>query len=284
MGRMSKGAAWVAPSLALLAIAALAAENRKEFRYTVVPGASVTISNPSGPVEVKGSSSRQVVVVAITHSDKVEVDSGQSGNRVEATTHFLQRADGDDRRVDYQVQVPQDSHVTVRAPGGPITAEKLQGDISLEGDAAQVTVRELSGAHLRVNTIGGSVSLSNISNGFVDVTSMGGNVQLDGVTGPKVAVNTTKGGIRYNGDFAGGGDYLLVTHAGDIDVNLPAAASVDVVARSITGSVQQDFPLKQKTHPSFTVTEGRSFAGTSNSGASSLQLRSFSGRIRVKKQ
>jgi DUF4097 and DUF4098 domain-containing protein YvlB len=284
MGRMSKGATWVLTPVALLAIAALAADNRKEFRYTVTPGASVIISNESGPVEVKGSTGRQVVIVTTTHSDKVEVDASQSGNRVQAISHFLQHAEGDEARVTYQVEVPKDSTVTVRAPGGPISAEKLHGDLSLEGDAAQVTVRDISGAHVRVRTIGGPVILTNISNGFVDVTSMAGNVQLESVTGPKVTVNTTKGAIRYNGDFAGGGDYLLVNHSGDIDVTLPASASVDLSARSITGSVQQDFPMQQKQHPSFAITEGRSFAGTSNSGASSVQLRSFSGKIRVKKQ
>jgi hypothetical protein len=59
---------------------------------------------------------------------------------------------------------------------------------------------------------------------------------------------------------------------------------VDLTARSITGSVENDFPLQAKRHPSFAITQGRSFAGTSNSGASSVQLRSMSGKIRVKKQ
>ena len=45
---------------------------------------------------------------------------------------------------------------------------------------------------------------------------------------------------------------------------------------------QQVSPPKQ--HVPFSVTSGRAFAGTSNSGASSVQLRSYSGTIRVKKQ
>ena len=77
---------------------------------------------------------------------------------------------------------------------------------------------------------------------------------------------------------------MLVNHSGDIDVTLPAFASVDLSARSITGSVENDFPLQQKQHSSFVPSPGRAFAGTSNTGASSVQLRSFSGKIRVKKQ
>jgi len=279
----SNGVRWSVVAVGLLAAVAVAAESRKEFRYTVGPGASVTITNESGPVEIKGSPGRQVVIVTTTHSDNVEVDCDQSGNRVQATTHFLQRGGSPDSRVDYHVLVPQDASVTVRAPSGPITAEKMRGDVTLEGDAAQVEVRDVSNVHVHVRTISGPVSLSNITNGHVEITSLSGPVQLDAVSGPKVSVNTAKGSIRYNGDFGGGGDYMLVNHSGNIDVTLPASASVDLSARSITGSVENDFPLQQKSHPSFVPDSGRSFAGTSNAGGSFVQLRSFSGKIRVKK-
>jgi DUF4097 and DUF4098 domain-containing protein YvlB len=279
---MSSGVKWSLVAAGMLAVAAFAAENRREFRYTVGPGASVRVTNESGPVDIKGAAGRQVVIIATTHSDKVEVDCDQSGNRIQATTHFLQRADSAEGRVDYQVLVPLDARVTVRAPSGPITAERMRGDLTLEGDAARVDVRDAGNAHVHVRTISGPVTLGNISNGHVEVTSLSGDVQLDAVSGPKVSVNTAKGSIRYNGDFGGGGDYMLVNHSGNIDVTLPASASVDLSARSISGSVENDFPLKQKQHPTFSISQGRSFAGTSNSGASSVQLRSFSGKIRVK--
>jgi DUF4097 and DUF4098 domain-containing protein YvlB len=280
---MSNGVKWPLVAVVLLAIAAIAADNRKEFRYTVGQGASVTVSNESGPVEVRGSTGRQVVIVATTHSDKVEVDCNQNGSRIQARTHLLRRADGPDNRVEYQVLVPADASVTVRAPSGPIVAEKIHADLTLEGDAAEIDVRNVSNAHVHVRTISGPVSLGNITSGHIEVTSLSGNVQLNAVSGPKVSVNTAKGSIRYNGDFGEGGDYMLVNHSGDIDVTLPAFASVDLMARSITGSVENDFPLKEQVHPTSIISPGHSFAGTSNSGASSVQLRSFSGKIRVKK-
>ncbi len=284
MGRMSSGAVWTVTALALLITDASAAGKHQEFRYTVSPGAVVSISNQFGPVEVKGAAGRQVVIVATTHSDKVDVDSSQSGNRIQARTRFVQSAEGADARVEYQVAVPQDASVTVRAPSGPISVENLRGDLTLEGDAAQVNIREVSNGHVHVHTISGPVTVSNL-NGNLEVTTLSGNVQLEGVSGRKVTVNTAKGAIRYKGDFGAGGDYVLVNHSGDIDVSLPASASVDLSARSITGSVENDFPLQQTSHPAFApAAQGRSFAGTSNAGASSVQLRSFSGKIRVKKQ
>ena len=76
----------------------------------------------------------------------------------------------------------------------------------------------------------------------------------------------------------------MTTHSGSIDLMLPATASVDLTARSSKGSVENEFPLEEKTHHSFVPQQGRSFAGTSNSGSSSVELQSFSGKIRVKKQ
>ncbi len=268
----------------LVAGLAFAADNKKEFRYNAGPGSTVTVINEFGPVTVRPSSGRQVVITATLHSDKAEVDAGQSGNRITAQTHLLGKPNPDDARVDYDLQVPADVNLSVHADGGPIRVEKLRSDMTLEGDAAEVTVQDSNDPRIHVHTLNGPVTLTNISNGHVEVTTPNGNVQLTSVTGPKVVINTTKGNIRYSGDFAGGGEYLLNNHSGDIDVSLPTTASVDLSARSITGSVEQDFPLQQKQHLAFQLTPGRSLAGTSNSGASSVQLRSFSGKIRVKKQ
>jgi len=284
MEMIGNGLKWPLVAAGVLTVAAFAADNRKEFRYNVAPGASVVVTNESGPVEVKGSTGRQVIIVATTHSDKLEIDCGQSGNRIQALTHFLQHVDETEGRVDYEVLVPADANVTVRAPGGPVTAEKLRGDVTVEGDAASVYVHDVRSAHVHVRTISGPVTLAAINNGHVEVMSLSGDVRLDSVSGPKVAVNTTKGSIRYNGDFGEGGDYMLVNHSGNIDVTLPASASVDLSARSILGKVENDFPMREKDHLVTTMPQGRSFAGTSNTGASSVQLRSFSGKIRVQKQ
>lgn len=268
----------------LASCAAFAADVHKEFRYTVGPGATLNVLNEAGLVTVRPSGSRQVLISTTAHSDKVEVQSSQTGNRIEAQTRILGKASGDESRVDYDIQVPADIMLTVRADGGPVRIEKLHSDMTLDGSTAAFTVEDCSNSHVHVHAIKGPVTVSNVRNGHVEITSVNGDVVLNAVTGPKVSANTTKGAIRYTGDFSGGGDYAFSTHSGDIEVALPATASVDLTARSLSGRVEQDFPLQQKSPLGFPATPGRAFAGTSNTGASSVQLRSFSGKIRVKKQ
>jgi DUF4097 and DUF4098 domain-containing protein YvlB len=264
--------------------AAVAADNRKEFKYPTGPGTSITVVNEFGPVTLKPVAGRQALIIATIHSDKVEVVCSQTGNRIEARTHFLQKANDDEGRVEYEIAVPAGVAVVVRAATGPIEAEKLQGDVTLKGDAARVIARDLNNSHVHIQTVGGPIELNNVSGGHVEVISTDGAVRLNAVSGPKVSVNTASGDITYEGDLGSGGEYSFSNHSGNIELTLPATASMDLMARSITGSVQNEFPLERKSRPGLSLMDGRSSVGTSNAGASSVQLRSFSGKIRVKKR
>jgi DUF4097 and DUF4098 domain-containing protein YvlB len=268
----------------LAATVSVVAETRKEFRYTVGPGATISIVNQSGSITVKPSNTRQVSVGATLQSDKVEVDSNQNGNRITTRTHVLQKPTAEQARVDYDISVPQDANVIIDSGTGLIHVENIQGNVNIDSDAAQVDVLGVNSGAVQIQTVNGPVNLSDLNKCRVEVTSTGGNVQMKSVTGPKITVKTTTGSILYAGDFSGGGSYSLMNHTGDIEVRMPSNASIDIAARSVKGSVENDFPFQKNIHPSFQLPEGRAFAGTSNSGASSVELRSFSGKIRVKKQ
>jgi DUF4097 and DUF4098 domain-containing protein YvlB len=267
-----------------LVSAAMAADDRKEFKYAVGGGASVNVVNQFGSISLKPSSGNQVVVVAIPHSNKVEADSSQSGNRIEVRTHFLEKADENDGQIDYEIQVPNGANVTAQVASGSIRAERLGGDVNLRSDSASLEARDISNAHVHAHTVSGPITLANISGGHVEVGTGSGKVTLNNVSGPSVTVNTTSSSISYDGDFGGGGAYQMSSHSGPIDIALPASASVEVKAESMNGSVQNDFPLQKKTHSDFKPQAGRSFQGFANSGSSSVQLHSFSGTIRVKKR
>ena len=113
---------------------------------------------------------------------------------------------------------------------------------------------------------------------------MSGDVTLNSVTGPLVRVNSTSGKIHYDGDFGYAGEYRFNSHSGNIEATIPDDASVDVKAQSVRGQVQNDVPLAAQSHTSFLVKEGSAFAGTINKAASSVWLRTFSGKIHLKKR
>ncbi len=272
--------------IGLMVAGTLVAESKKEYRFTVGPNSGVSVMNPYGSIAVKPSTTNTVVVNAILHSDKVEVDNTQNGNHVNIQSHLLPGADADSGRVDYEVFVPADASVNLHSSTGPLTAEKLHGDVTLEGAAARVDVRDISDAHVHVKTVNGPVTLDNVQNGHVEIDSLSGDVMLKSVNGPLVQVVSTSGHISYIGDFGNMGDYRLTSHSGDIDAVIPEWTSADVTARSVRGEVHDDIPLQPKSHTWFPVDKTRAFAGTVGRVAvsSTVMLRTFSGKIHLGKR
>jgi hypothetical protein len=268
--------AQIAIVISLLALTA-AAQEKKEFTYNVGPRAVVSITNNYGPITVKPSRNRQVVVETISHSDAVGLMNEQHGDRIELRS--ISTRPGNDL-VDYTVLVPVDAFVSLRSSDGTLRAQGLRGDVILEAAAASVEVTDISDAHLHVKTLSGPITLTDIRNSHLDIHSVSGNVTIRNVTGPSVEVNSGSGRISYQGDPGSAGEYLFTSHSGDLDISIPASALVDIKARSIKGQPDPDFP----------IASGFSAAGTGNlllkPGTvigSRFDLRSFRGKIRLKR-
>lgn len=285
-GRTIQFVAIGAAVVGTLTVGTLAAETHKEYRFNVAPKAGLSVNNPYGSVSVKPSTGNVVIVNAVLASDKVEVDNNVIGNRVEVESHLLSGSDAQSGRVDYEILAPADASITLHSSSGALRAEKLQGDVTMEGAGASVDVRDLTNAHVHVRTVNGPVTLTNVQGGHVEVDSLSGNVTLNSVTGPLVSVMSTSGGISYIGDFGARGDYRLTSHSGDIEAIVPDTTSAQVDARSVRGEVHDDIHLQPSQHVPYPSTQGHNILGSV--GAASLssivKLRSFSGKIHLRRR
>jgi DUF4097 and DUF4098 domain-containing protein YvlB len=255
----------------------------REYSYTVGPHANISVDTQYGAISIKPGSDNLVVVTAVFKSDNVEVDQQQNGNRIEIASHLLRGTDQQTGKVDYELLVPPDATVNLRSSTGPLSAEHLQGDLTLEGAEAGVTVRNVENGHVHIQTMRGPITLTDVRNGHVEIASISGDIHLKSVTGPLVQVTSGSGKIFYDGDFSSGGDYRFNTHTGDIEALVPVDVSADFRAHSVLGRVHHDFPLKPR-HSRFSEEVGRSFVGTTGQASSEVVLRSFSGKIRLKQR
>jgi DUF4097 and DUF4098 domain-containing protein YvlB len=258
------------------------AETKKEYRFTVGANASVSVDTQYGAISVKPGSGNEVVVLATLKSDNVEVDQQQNGNRIEIASHLLQGT-GQTGQVDYELLIPPDATLNLRSSTGPLSAERLHGDLTMEGSDAVMNVRDVENGYVHVRTMRGTVTLADVSNGHIDISSISGDIHLKSVTGPTVQASSGRGKIFYDGDFGSGGKYTFTTHKGDIEALVPVNVSADFRAHSVLGRVHHDFPLKPM-HSRFPADKGRTFVGTTGGAASEVVLRSFSGRIRLKQR
>jgi len=259
------------------------AQATKEYRYTVAPHAIISVDTLYGAISARPGSDREVVVTATLKSNNVEVDQHQSGNRVEIASHLVRGTDQPSGRVDYQLVIPPDATLNLRSSTGPLSVERLEGDLTLEGADATVDVRNVENGHVHVRTMGGPIVLTDVRNGHVEVSTITGDIHLQSVAGPLLLATSGRGKIWYDGDFGSSGEYRFTTHSGNIEALVPADVSADFRAHSVLGRVQHDFPLTP-VHSRFHEEVGRSFFGTTGQASSQVVLRSFSGKIRLKQR
>lgn len=259
------------------------AQTRKEFRYAVNGNANISVDTQYGSISAKPGSGNEVVVVATLKSGAAEVDQQQNGNRIEIASHLLQGANEQTGQVDYELLVPPGSTLNLHSSNGPLSVDRLHGDLTLEGPDAVVNVRDVEKGYVRVRTMRGPITLTDVRNGHVEIASISGDIHLKSVTGVLVQANSGSGKIFYDGDFGSGGTYRFTTHSGDIEALVPADVSADFRAHSVLGRVHHDFPLQPK-QSWFPVEVGRSFVGTTGKAASEVVLRSFNGKIRLKQR
>lgn len=259
-----------------------AAQEKKELRYTVSSPATVNIANDYGSVTIHSTPGNQVVVSAALHSPAVSVRGNQSGSQIDLRS--VHAHSGGSEAVDYDVQVPPDASLLIRGTSGPVHIQNVSGSIEVDFATGGVDVQDGRSGLVRIETIDGPVTLTNVSGGSIHVRTVSGEVTLANTSGPALQVVTNSSAIHFSGPLPANSDCELATHSGDIDVALPASASVDVSASTVTGSAQDSFHLAPDSGPALGLAAGKSFAGHASAGSATLKLRSFSGKITVKKQ
>lgn len=192
-------------------------------------------------------------------------------------------------------------NAAVEVNHGPVTLEAVDGDLDISVNQGSITVRETGGNIQAVNNHG-PMRFSNVA-GNIIAQNNHGSIQADQVGGQVVA-KTNKGDIRLN-DISGavtaenkdgpiridrpgsgvmvqnqngdirihsrtgiGGDYVLQSKGGNISVDIPENAAIDVQACVTRGQIHTDLPLEisgdKKT--------GQSVTGQINGGGAKLTV------------
>lgn len=277
---------WLAFVPAALLLAAAPSNLEKTFETTLMP--RISLSNLTGQVVVKSWDRPQVHATCTASSPRVEIDAEampphRPAEKIHFTTHVLDPlVTGKDESADYVLEVPVGAAVEIRNRRGSVRIEKLQGDTWVETVGGTISISDVAG-HLAVRSVGGDIEIIRPS-GRVEASSINGNLHFVAPMSSQLRGNTTSGKILYEGDFESGGDYILSTYSGDIDVFCPPTASFELNAKTVRGKLDNTFPLTPKPHSPTTYSPGNSLLGTLNRGNATVDLRSFSGAIRILRQ
>jgi DUF4097 and DUF4098 domain-containing protein YvlB len=277
-----------------------AAEKKFEKKFTIASGGTLTIETDVGDVEISGTSSSEVSIVAEIHGRQRDVDgfdisASQSNDGVDVKGRSKRSSwfswFGDGPEVRFRVMVPREYSSRVHTAGGNISITNLKGRIDGETSGGDLNIREIEGAikletsggnihaekltgDLHMETSGGNIQIVTIA-GNVDVSTSGGNIKVSDVDG-KIHAETSGGDVVVKAKNDNKGIYAE-TSGGDIDIFVPKNISATIDASTTGGEVRCDLPVTMSGR----LDESR-IRGTVNGGGNPIKAFTSGGDVRIK--
>jgi len=278
-----KAAGILVPGLLLMS-ASPALADRIERHFKVEARPVVTIHNPTGLVTVRAWTKSEVMVVAKRATDRVDVDTEQTDNRVEIVTRQIpDNASPSDLRADLEISVPEDAELQIHNDWGGVNVSNVAGDMNVETIAADVALEDAAG-YLTIKTVDGSFVCTRCT-GRIEASSISGNFRFIDLRSSHVRAQTSEGNIFFNGQFLPNGTYELKNYSGIIEVRFSPNDSFDMSATSLKGKVNNEAKLTPSSHHHhFLPRFGNALFGTMNTGRARVDLSSFDGTINILKK
>jgi hypothetical protein len=232
-------------------VASLFAWDRQRFETTFRVAQrdgvrTVDIDNDGGSVHVIGTEGEDVIVNGeivqgfqkASHAERVEGDRVVLEGDCPLSVSYC--------NIDYEVQVPRDVDIRVRASGGPVTVTGVDGDLDIGSSGGGIRV-EGGGGDLLLRSSGGGVRAFALTATRVDASSSGGGVQVEFVDAPRTVVAHSSGGgvtvvvpdipsVFYGVDASSSGGSV------DTDIRSDPTSDRTISARSSAGGVTVRYP------------------------------------------
>jgi hypothetical protein len=199
------------------------------------------------------------------------------GNRLRAS-----RPEGQDNQgwgnqswtVDFDVQVPRETELTVSAINGEVAIRELSGDVSVEAVNGEIAISDVSG-DISAEAVNGQIAISQVS-GDISAETVNGSIELEGVSG-NVDGRAVNGRIEVTlvGDRLAGEGVDLATVNGTVALRIPRSFSAQLELETVTGGMDVDFPI------TISGRLGRRISTTLGDGGPLVRIETTGGAIRI---
>ncbi len=158
---------------------------------------------------------------------------------------------------------------------GEVDVSDAQGDLSLDIGSGNVTVRNARGGRLNADTGSGDVTLDGITFETGNFDTGSGNVRVTNAEVQRSVFDTGSGDVL--GSFrTSPASISMDSGSGDVTVELPKDAGLQVNLSTSSGDISTDFPIQ------VTRQSRRSLRGTIGDGRGRLDVESGSGDLRLR--
>lgn len=157
-----------------------------------------------------------------------------------------------------------------------VEAKTFQGDVTIGNSSGAMALQSTTG-----NIVVFNVSPSEIGDIFKAKTNNGAIILKD-VEQRQMDISSNSGSISFTGEFATGGQYNFNTLNGSITLTIPQSSSSKITASYGYGAFNSDIPLRNLVKSS--ASKAQNLTGQIGKGDATLNLTTYSGALRIKKQ
>lgn len=254
-------------ALVLVCAAPLVAQ-QPDFRWekALASGSTVSLHNLNGNVTVTPSTTDKVEIVGVKRGSKryfdditlevvetsrgitvcsmfknMDMDCDDRGMRVHDNDHWGRRnRDWDDLQIDIEVKLPKHVLVDAHSVSGNVSIVGAEGDVRAGSVSGDVRMQGLRASSIKASSVSGDV-----------------NVGIDALTG--------MGPLKFS------------SVSGNVTAELPKGTEADVTMRSVSGSLDSDFPLTLNGR-----VNRRSIEARIGRGGRDLDVTTVSGDVRLR--
>jgi DUF4097 and DUF4098 domain-containing protein YvlB len=176
--------------------------------------------------------------------------------------------------VDYDVQVPRETELTVTAINGEVAIRELSGDVYVDAVNGEIAISNVSG-DISAEAVNGEIAISQVS-GDVSAETVNGSIELEGVSG-NVDGRAVNGRIEVTlaGDRSAEDGVDLATVNGPVTLRIPRSFSAQLELETVNGGMDVDFPI------TISGRLGRSISTTLGDGGPLVRVETTGGAIRI---
>jgi DUF4097 and DUF4098 domain-containing protein YvlB len=264
-------------------LVAATAQARDFAKTLTLSGAGrVVVELRSGSVQVSGWDKNEVKVEAKGDDEVPKI-------RAEPDRVVVEGADED-----VVVHMPAAAKLRIKTLSGNVTFEGVSGGaraasvsgdfhvkacgggVELAGVSGGAKVRDVKGG-LRFKSVSGGLEAEGVTGDEVQGKTVSGEILLRRFQAKRIELKSHSGNVVAEGILAKEGTLRAKSFSGNLEIRLPVDAAFDIQAQSRMGHVVVGYEVRDATgkHSASRV------MGRVRGGGSELQLRSFTGEIRV---
>jgi DUF4097 and DUF4098 domain-containing protein YvlB len=262
-----------AVTVALLLAAPLTAQQtaQPDFRWekALAAGRLIRIHNLNGDVTVGPSTSGKIEVTGVRR--------GRARNREDVTVEVVETADGLVICSMFKNADMECNERGMRVHSNGRRDRWNDRDDDWDDLQIDINVRMPKGHEVTAGSVSGDVSVAG-AEGDVRVSSVSGNVRLDAPKASRVRATSVSGDVDVRiQELTGTGTLSFTSVSGNVEVELPKGVDADVTMRTVSGSMESDFPLTLAGRVS-----RNSFEARIGKGGRELEVRTVSGDVRLR--